>query len=83
MLAPNKALRFYVSDENGETKRYQDKGIWVMSKGKPERLSIKTGVSDDDYTEISGNGLHEGTEIIVEDKTVSRRNSEMRMRMPR
>ena len=83
LLAPNKALRFYVSDENGETKRYQDKGIWVMSKGKPERLSIKTGVSDDDYTEISGNGLHEGTEIIVEDKTVSRRNSEMRMRMPR
>ena len=83
LLAPNKALRFYVSDENGETKRYQDKGIWVMSKGKPERLSIKTGVSDDDYTEISGNGLREGTEIIVEDKTVSRRNSEMRMRMPR
>lgn len=83
LLAPNKALRFYVSDENGETKRYQDKGIWVMSKGKPERLSIKTGASDDDYTEISGNGLREGTEIIVEDKTVSRRNSEMRMRMPR
>ena len=30
LLAPNKALRFYMEDENGQTQRYRDKGIWVM-----------------------------------------------------
>jgi len=83
LLAPNKALRFYVTDENGETKRYKDKGIWVLQNGEPKRIVVSTGVSDDENTEVSGAGLNENTDVIVEDKSVSRKTSQMRMRMPR
>lgn len=84
LLAPNKALRFYITDENGDTKRYQDKGIWVLEKGKPQRLVIKTAVSDDDFTEISGQGLVEGMDVIVDDAASNAIGSRaVRMRMPR
>ena len=39
-------------DENGDVKRYKDKGIWLLKNGKPERVNVVTGVSDDDKTEI-------------------------------
>lgn len=41
LLAPNKALRFYITDENGETKRYKDKGIWVLEKACRSGLLLK------------------------------------------
>jgi len=84
LLAPNKALRFFMEDEAGQTQRYQDKGIWIMQNGTPTRISIKTGVSDDEQTEISGNGINEGSEIILEKSTAKETASRpMRMRMPR
>lgn len=82
LLAPNKALRFYITDEKGETKRYKDKGLWILKNGKPERVSVSTGVSDDDYTEVSGSGLGKGTEVIVENQNDTAKVDAMRMRMP-
>ena len=83
LLAPNKALRFYITDENGETKRYKDKGIWVLEKGVPQRIVIKTGVSDDDYTEVSGEELEEGMKVIIDEAAGTGNSRTMRMRMPR
>lgn len=83
LLVPNKALRFYVTDESGETKRYKDKGIWIMEKGQPKRVAVRTGVSDEDDTEVRSEELKEGDEVILEDGTVTRNQSMMRMRMPR
>ncbi len=83
LLVPNKAMRFYITDENGETKRYQDKGVWVLSGGKPVRLTVKTGVSDDDNTEITEGKLKEGDEVIIEDRSEEAKVRAMRMRMPR
>lgn len=83
LLAPNKALRFYVADENGETKRYANKGIWLLEKGKPVRVSVATGVSDDNYTEVASDKLGEGAKVILEDKSNSKKAAQMRMRMPR
>ena len=83
LLAPNKALRFYITDENGETKRYKDKGIWVLEKGVPQRIVIKTGVSDDDYTEVSGEELEEGMKVIIDEAAGPGNSRTMRMRMPR
>lgn len=82
-LVPNKALRFYVTGEDGQVKRYNDKGIWVMNKGKLERISIKTGVSDDEQTEIISDKIKVGDNIVVEDKNAEVNKSKMRMRMPR
>lgn len=83
-LVPNQALRFYMDDGSGAaSKRYKDKGVWVMKNGHPMRVSIKTGVSDDNSTEISSADLREGDEIIVEKKDNDVKARQMRMRMPR
>ena len=81
-LVPNKALRFYVTDENGDTKRYKDKGVWVLKGLNPVRLVIKTGVADDDFTEISGEDLEKGMKVILEENSTADAKRSMRMRMP-
>ena len=82
-LVPNKALRFYITDENGDTQRYKDKGIWVLDGKKPERIVIKTGVADDDFTEINADDLTEGMKVILEENSAeAEAKREMRMRMP-
>lgn len=83
-LAPNQALRFYVTDENGITKRYKDKGVWILDNGKPKRIKIATGVADDDKTEIMSSELNDKMVLIVEDKNNAAAEArKMRMRMPR
>ena len=37
LLVPNKALRFFIEDEDGTTKRYKDKGLWILKSGVPVR----------------------------------------------
>lgn len=83
-LVSNQALRFFMEDENGVQKRYQDKGLWVLRNGEPKRITIRTGVSDDDKTEISGEGLRSGEQVIIEKAGAGTESSRaMRMRMPR
>ena len=83
-LVPNKALRFFVTDENGEMKRYQDRGVWVLNQGVPTRISVKTGVAGEDFTEVESDNLATGMNVILESRLQSERNARaMRMRMPR
>ena len=83
LLAPNKALRFYMEDENGQTQRYRDKGIWVMDGETPRRITIKTGISDDEETEVVSADLREGMDVILEKSGGAEKIRAMRMRMPR
>lgn len=84
LLAPNQALRFYMDDGNGgSAKRYDSKGLWIMKAGKPERINVTTGVSDDNNTEITSGTLQAGDEVIVEKKIIDKSQNTMRMRMPR
>lgn len=84
LLVPNQALRFYIEDENGgSSKRYKDKGLWIIVNGRPQRVAVKTGVSDDNNTEVSSADLREGDEVIVEKKDAASKTRQMRMRMPR
>lgn len=83
LLIPNKALRFYTLDENGDVKRYKDKGIWLLKNGKPERVNVVTGVSDDDKTEIISDKINVDDIVILEDKNAVTSQTNMRMRMPR
>ena len=83
LLVPNKALRFYTLDENGDVVRYKDKGIWLLQNGKPKRINIATGVSNDDMTEIVSDVINVGNEVILENKNIDAQKANMRMRMPR
>lgn len=83
LTVPNKALRFYITDDNGETKRYKDKGVWVLKNGKPERISVKIGISDDENTEILAGNIKSGDEVIIEQTEINEKAKAVRMRMPR
>ncbi len=83
VLVPNKALRFYTTDEKGDVVRYKDKGIWILKDGRPERVNVVTGVSDDEVTEIVSDKIKVGDLVILESKGVEGQKANMRMRMPR
>jgi HlyD family secretion protein len=69
---PNAALRFILSEtEKGIEKNVQKGlGIWVIEKGKPQRIPIVTGISDGTYTELVSGEIKEGQEVIIESLTV-------------
>jgi HlyD family secretion protein len=39
--------------------------IWVLENGKPKAIVVKAGISDGQYTEITGEGLTEGMQVLV------------------
>ena len=39
--------------------------IWVLADGKPKAIDVRTGLTDGTFTEVSGNGIDEGLEVIV------------------
>ena len=83
LLVPHKSLRFFIEDEYGNTKRYADRGIWVLKNGQPQRVSVTIGVSDEDKTEITSGHVDETSEVIVERKLSGEDARNFRMRMPR
>ena len=81
MLVPNQALRFYI-DDSDKAKRYKDRGVWIIKNGKPERVSVKIGVSDDDNTQILESTLKIGDEVIVSKELSAADTQKMKFRMP-
>ena len=79
-MVPNQALRVAMTDDQAAV--YKDRGIWIMKDGKPERIGITLGISDDNNTEVFSDALHEGDEIIVE-KIENKDKKHSRMGMPR
>lgn len=61
----NAALRFTPLDITGG-KKFKEQGIWLLTKNKPNRVNIKTGITDSDYTEIISDKVKEGDEVILE-----------------
>jgi len=43
--------------------------VWLLRNGQPERLSVRTGLDDDNFTEITGGDLREGDRVIVSERT--------------
>ncbi len=62
MCAPSIALKF-TPEVNGP--KYKNQGIWILEKGKPLRIDIKLGASDDSNVEIISNKLKLGDDVII------------------
>lgn len=62
MCAPSVAMK-YSPETNGQ--KYQNPGIWVLENGKPKRIDIKEGASDDSNVEIISKVLKVGDKIII------------------
>jgi HlyD family secretion protein len=63
---PNAALRFVPPEEEAKKALQKGYGVWVLKNGKPERVSVKVGISDDAYTELVEGDLKENQELITE-----------------
>lgn len=62
LCVPSVALK-YTPETTGQ--KYKNQGIWVLKDGKPIRIDIKEGASDDSNVEIDSDKLKEGDKIIV------------------
>lgn len=62
MCAPSVAMK-YSPETNGQ--KYQNQGIWVLENGKPKRIDIKEGASDESNVEIISKVLKVGDKIII------------------
>ena len=65
LCVPNKALKF--TPENN-TERYQQQGLWISDNGKLERINIKVGASDDNFTQVISDEIKEGTIVAIGSK---------------
>ena len=39
--------------------------VWVLEQGKPKRLPVKAGISDGQFTEVAGDQLQEGLQVLT------------------
>ncbi len=66
LKVPNAALRFRPAANRKE--KPAGTAVWTLEKGKPKRIPVTTGISDETHTEVSGE-IEEGLEVIVESLT--------------
>ena len=78
LCVPNFALKFSPEIDGP---KYKQQGIWILEGGKPKRVEIETGVSDDDVTEIKTTENIENSKVIV--KQANSKNKRPNTRMPR
>lgn len=62
LCVPNLALKF-TPDVSGP--KYKNQGIWILENGKPKRIEIETGASDDNSVEVISNSINEGMKVIM------------------
>ena len=80
LCVPNMALKF-TPDINGP--KYKNQGIWILEKGKPKRIEIKTGANNDSNTEIISDKINEDTQVIMSIKSKNSKANNGRIRIPR
>ena len=62
MCAPNVALKF---TPQTNSQRYPNRGIWVLKNGKPKRIDIEVGASDETNVEVVSKDLKFGDNVII------------------
>lgn len=73
LCVPNMALK-YVPENI--TEKYQEHGVWILNENKkPERITVKIGLKDGDYTEVESDKLHAGMKVLVAVKTAKKSKS--------
>ncbi len=65
LMIPNAALRFMPAGKYKAGAGQRGYGVWIIKKGKPVRIKVKTGISDGNYTELISGDIKEGQEVIV------------------
>ncbi|BDU68361.1 hypothetical protein GETHOR_04620 [Geothrix oryzae] len=61
---PRPGAQSTTGSKGGLVARREDR-IWVLENGKPKALVVKAGITDGQFTEVTGEGLQEGLQILV------------------
>jgi len=68
-LSPGGGRRLWRGDSSPQpVQRSTGPTVWVLKDGKPVAILVQTGLSDGRFTEATGDGLTEGSSIIVSAK---------------
>ena len=78
LCVDNKAFKYTPA---GNTQKYDNQGVWILTKSGPARIDVKTGISDDNKTQIISDQIKEKDKVIV--GTVGGKNSQKKKSMTR
>jgi HlyD family secretion protein len=85
LKVPSAALRFRPAGAGKVTKtqasgartktspRPAGQQVYILKEGKPVRVPLKTGASDDSYVEVVSGNLSQGEEVIVEEVSAKKK----------
>ena len=45
------------------------KQVWILKDGQAQAVAVQAGISDGRMTEVSGDGLHEGVQVITDQRS--------------
>ena len=74
LRVPNQALRYVpgglpaVISRGGPAPAGKQQQIWVLRDGRPVAVSVVSGLSDDNFTEIAAGDLHSGDQVITSER---------------
>ena len=85
LRVPNAALRFRPNGKNSEkhkdTTVYKGVAVWTLENKMLKRISVETGISDGNYTEILSGNLNEEIPLIIEEAN-NRKDDSQQFRPP-
>jgi HlyD family secretion protein len=67
ILKPEQKERYaqIVAEQAGRTGAQTRGRVWVLDAGKPKAIDVRVGLTDGTATEISGEGIAEGVEVLI------------------
>lgn len=80
LTVPNSALKFTIADNK---QKYDKRGLWIDVKGKPTRINIEIGATDDSYTEVISDEIKEGDLVYIGSSQNGKSGNSKQMMPPR
>ena len=78
IAVPVAAFRFTPKEITGG-KKFEKQGVWIMGKNrKPQRVEVKTGASDGDFTAIVEGNIKEGDRVITDSSNTQKTTAKRR-----
>lgn len=62
---PDQALRFAPGGLAAPARAAAGRQVWVLRDGRPQAVAVRTGLDDDNYSELLGGPLQAGQRVIV------------------
>ena len=79
LCVDNKAFKFTPADNK---QKYENQGVWVMTKTGPQRFDVELGLSDDNKTQIISDKVKEKDKVIVGSTGGKKKQQNAGMRRP-